>query len=388
MLALAACGARTPRPAETPAPLPAFDSAVEASALEEAGLVELPTPRDAGVDAAPPPTRAVELVAGADHTCARLDNGAVRCWGDFEHGELGFGLQRRREDGPTAAQDVPLGARALQVAAAMHGTCVVLEGGRLRCWGYNTSDASTRADALEDRRLAAPAALAIVGNEHQCAVLEGGRFRCWGSEQFAQLGPTPNADVPLGAPALAGSAGYSHTCALLQGGSVRCWGVPQLGASPANSELRTVELGAPATQLSSAEWIACALLQGGAVRCWGRPPIFRPQRGPSQATAVRAVRLESPALRIGAGGGRACALLGNGDRYSCWSELALSGEAPVAIGARATAIAVGTRHLCVLLESGGVRCWGDHTRDRLGSEGAASPADVPLLRSAVVPLAR
>ena len=32
------------------------------------------------------------LVAGYDHTCARLDNDQAKCWGNNEYGKLGKGL--------------------------------------------------------------------------------------------------------------------------------------------------------------------------------------------------------------------------------------------------------------------------------------------------------
>ena len=42
----------------------------------------------------------VQVVAGTDHTCARLDNLQVKCWGDNSFGELGIGSTTAIGDGP------------------------------------------------------------------------------------------------------------------------------------------------------------------------------------------------------------------------------------------------------------------------------------------------
>src|SRR5687767_7640608 len=45
---------------------------------------------------------AVEIVAGGSHTCARLDTGAVRCWGDSSYGQLGYANRNTIGDNETA----------------------------------------------------------------------------------------------------------------------------------------------------------------------------------------------------------------------------------------------------------------------------------------------
>ena len=39
----------------------------------------------------------MQLAAGARHTCALLDGGAVACWGDNSHGQLGVGSKNSSE---------------------------------------------------------------------------------------------------------------------------------------------------------------------------------------------------------------------------------------------------------------------------------------------------
>jgi alpha-tubulin suppressor-like RCC1 family protein len=82
------------------------------------------------------------LDAAETHSCARLTSGQVRCWGANEGGQLGVGVMSVtprlrpavvRNGGNT---DVLRGVTQLH-ASALH-TCARLTNGQVRCWGYNT----------------------------------------------------------------------------------------------------------------------------------------------------------------------------------------------------------------------------------------------------------
>lgn len=146
------------------------------------------------------------------------------------------------------------GSRVVQVAAGSHHTCAILEGGRLRCWGYgwhgqlgtgNISLALSVSSLIADVDVDGKGSRVVqvaAGEEHTCAVLEGGRLRCWGSARFGQLGTTSR-DTVVAPSSLTGdvdvdsrgswvlqvSAGSHHTCALLEGGRLRCWGSSSFG---------------------------------------------------------------------------------------------------------------------------------------------------------------
>lgn len=81
--------------------------------------------------------KAVALAAGTAHTCALLDRGAVRCWGESRYGALGYGnrVDIGDDEVPAAAGDVPIGGKALQIAAGGFHTCALLDNDALRCWG-------------------------------------------------------------------------------------------------------------------------------------------------------------------------------------------------------------------------------------------------------------
>jgi alpha-tubulin suppressor-like RCC1 family protein len=75
--------------------------------------------------------KAIGLAFEGNHTCAVLNNGDVRCWGDNSVGQLGDGTMTNKAypDGPAVVQ----GARA--VSAGWQHTCALLENGTIKCWG-------------------------------------------------------------------------------------------------------------------------------------------------------------------------------------------------------------------------------------------------------------
>ncbi|MDQ6777621.1 MAG: hypothetical protein M3071_15725, partial [Actinomycetota bacterium] len=97
------------------------------------------TPDAAGpVDLGPGRT-AVAISAGFADTCAILDDGSVRCWGLGTSGRLGYGNTNNvgDTDTPAAAGPVDLGPgrTAIAIAAGFDHTCARLDDGSVRCWG-------------------------------------------------------------------------------------------------------------------------------------------------------------------------------------------------------------------------------------------------------------
>ncbi len=198
---------------------------------------------------------ATAITAGDAHTCALLDDGTVRCWGSGGNGQLGYGNTDTIGDGetPDSAGPVKLGdgRTAVAIAAGDLHTCALLDNGAVRCWGYGgdgrlgyphagsigdneTPEAVGPVDLGPGRTAKAITA----GADHTCAVLDDGSVRCWGYGGTGALGyantatigddETPGSagrvDLGVGRTAMAISAGGDHTCARLDDGSVRCWG--------------------------------------------------------------------------------------------------------------------------------------------------------------------
>jgi alpha-tubulin suppressor-like RCC1 family protein len=81
--------------------------------------------------------KVMQIAAGWDHTCALLEAGNVRCWGAGDAGQLGYGntLSIGDNETPASAGDVDVGGKVIQISAGFKDTCALLEVGTVRCWG-------------------------------------------------------------------------------------------------------------------------------------------------------------------------------------------------------------------------------------------------------------
>jgi alpha-tubulin suppressor-like RCC1 family protein len=196
-----------------------------------------------------------DITVGGNHTCALLTTGKVRCWGYNDHGQLGHGHTRHIGDDehPSTADDVRLDGLVLQISAGANHTCALLESGNVRCWGfngygqlgygnpppdnYNIGDnevpASINVVRLKDQALQVSA-----GGNHTCALLSTGGIKCWGHNGNGQLGygNVTQQDAPSSMPVDLGgitayhvTTGATHTCALLSTGQASCWGLNSSG---------------------------------------------------------------------------------------------------------------------------------------------------------------
>jgi alpha-tubulin suppressor-like RCC1 family protein len=76
---------------------------------------------------------AISVAAGAEHTCASIEDGTVSCWGDNTFGQLGDGTTTRRARPVT----VPSLSGVVMVSAGGYSTCAVVFNGDTYCWGHN-----------------------------------------------------------------------------------------------------------------------------------------------------------------------------------------------------------------------------------------------------------
>ena len=89
-----------------------------------------------------PGRTATAISAGGSHSCALLDDAGVRCWGFGSGGRLGYGNTNDVGDDemPAAAGPVDLGPgrKVVAVSAGDSSTCARLDDGSVRCWGDGT----------------------------------------------------------------------------------------------------------------------------------------------------------------------------------------------------------------------------------------------------------
>jgi len=417
------------------APADVFDAPTDDFVLVEASIEPPPDApgdltRDAAPDAVadvpavppefPPPSPVVQLAMGDHHTCARLDNGSVWCWGDNEWGQLGDRGTSRHRTMP-ARVELPMGVTAVELTAGGFHTCARLAPTQaVYCWGRNDLRQLGAGMVLGASTVPVPVAGLLpgpwrlsAGVHHTCASIPSVGVYCWGYNAIGQCGqPTAVATVDPPAPVagtlgFTASAGRSFTCAY-GGERVLCWGandagqlgVPSFtGASRATAEpIIRATAGEPYVALYVGGFTACARTRSGLTECWGRndygqiPGGSSPQRMPVAVTSYAGAELAFGAIHQ-------CALA-TSDRTSplrCWGYNALgqAGDgarvttlgppaAPALTGA--ALVAAGFNHTCAALANGVVRCWGALEYGLLGNGASAlspAPSPVPGITNAV-----
>ncbi|MCA9607145.1 MAG: hypothetical protein KC619_16175 [Myxococcales bacterium] len=366
MLALlqAACGARTG--------LEVSEGLTDAGPRDASvRAVDAEAPRDAAPDGAPldadvlpPPERAfVEIRAGLGHTCARDEDGRVRCWGDNRHRQLD--RDGIRESTVPVTIDVP---PAVRLAAGQDQSCLIDEAGNLWCWGTIARETDSapvdlsgtarvldvdigsgsvctssepfgavtcngplgRADGLRRTRIDHRTQAMAAGSTHACALVDG-EVWCFGHNPEGELGVPPfdlypwEGDpvvVPSVHDATSVAPGFDHTCASLSDGRVACWGSNtrgQLGLDDFGMAIpptRIPEL--DGVERLEAGWSTTCAIRRGELWCWGDGASGQLGTGLHyEPRPPERVNLRPPVRSVSVGVHHACAVDGDG-RPWCW----------------------------------------------------------------------
>src|SRR5262249_25213169 len=179
-------------------------------------------------------TRATAVTAGGFHTCTLPGDGTVQCWGQNTFGQLGVGtgdpgfLTRDRFQGTFNPSPVTVNGITTATAVSAGGwhTCALLQDGTVRCWGDNTwgqlGDGAavppSPGPGLEPprRRFLVPVtvtgittAVAIeAGVFHTCAILRDGTSQCGGRGDNPRPphAPLTDSSTPTTVPGIAPTA--------------------------------------------------------------------------------------------------------------------------------------------------------------------------------------
>lgn len=184
----------------------------------------------------------IQITSGAAHLCALLSNGAVKCWGGNDKGQIGNGASAATGGVVPTLVNLPTGA--LWINAGTNNTCALLQNGLVRCWGENISCSLSGTGSVCPPFEASPVQVAGVsgllqiapGKAHNCALKANGSVHCWGSDAKGQLafqdGKNGDDDATTAPRPIQGldsvtalASGYENVCA--RGGAsnlLHCWG--------------------------------------------------------------------------------------------------------------------------------------------------------------------
>jgi alpha-tubulin suppressor-like RCC1 family protein len=144
-------------------------------------------------------TNAVAISAGGYHTCALLSDGTVKCWGRNDRGELGDGKVVSYESTPVTVIGL---SNVIEISTGVAHTCALLNDGTVKCWGNNADgqlgDGTTTPSSVPVTVNGLSNVIMITtGGWHTCALFNDGTIKCWGDNYFGQLGDGTQNDSPI-----------------------------------------------------------------------------------------------------------------------------------------------------------------------------------------------
>jgi alpha-tubulin suppressor-like RCC1 family protein len=370
------------------------DAKSDESAGDAISADHMVEPSDASARICPTPPsdqRVLQVAVGGGRSCAILSGGVLKCWG-YIGSFLGIGSDSPHGTAPNTMGDklppvdLGTGKTAIQVSVGYTHTCVLLNDGKVKCFGGNYYGQLGLGDTMErgeapnemgdhlpgvDLGTGKTAVAVAAGYGQSCAVLNDGSVKCWGGGEWGALGlgdsidrggkpgqmgdNLPAVDLGTGKTAIAINAGsgsaayYDHTCAVLRDGGLKCWGSNvegELGQgdrtfrgnkpNQMGDNLPPIDLGTgrTAVMVSAGYVFTCAVLDDHSVKCWGSGDETglgridnRGEQPGQMGDQLPAVDLGTgaKAVAVGAGYTSACALLADG-RVKCW------GGGPLGLG--------------------------------------------------------
>ena len=324
------------------------------------------------------------------HGCAIAGDGQVMCWGANNNGQLGNG-----NSGLDALSAAPVAATtsqpAVEVQAGQSHSCARLADQTVECWGTAMINATNATIPTTVPGLSSVVQL-DAATTFTCAATQGQEAYCWGINASGQLGD--GTEQLRTSPVLFGQGtldpiqqvvtGYTHTCARTTLNEVFCSGDNsrgQLGDNSINPSSTPVEVTGftqGVIDIAAGENFTCAVMSDQTVRCWGDNRFGQlGVTGVSESLVPIEVTGLSQGLRVSAGRSHACAVLVDRTAW-CWGSNSYgqlgtgTGQgtfppAPVPSLSDVRELRTGTDSTCAILSANGaVRCWGSNSTGQLG----------------------
>jgi alpha-tubulin suppressor-like RCC1 family protein len=303
-----------------------------------------PTPAQVVAEGgAAPWDRWMEVSAGTEHTCGRLDDGSLWCWGQGNNGRLGDG-----QTSPTDADMPNTPTRVLahdeagapwsdweEVSAGHTHTCGRRGNDTLWCWGRTGPLGIGAWDMITNRGTPWPVVVAddesddpdtwtdwrevTASDRHTCGRRSDRSLWCWGSHSDGRLGVGNTTDNNRNTPI-------------------------QVHAAEAEDEdhwADWVEVDAPTRTIDHESATdarhTCGRRQDGSLWCWGAGDAGR-LGDADDATSTTPTQVLAEGAQPG------------GSAWDDWAQ-----------------VATGTRHTCGLRADGSLWCWGDGEHGQRGN---------------------
>lgn len=261
-------------------------------------------------------------------SCATLSTGAVKCWGANSQSQIGDGTATLTGT-PTSAVGLTSNVTKVVSGGDYNGfyfSCALINDGTVKCWGNNQVGQVGVGTATTNyptptavSSLSGVVDIAAAHEAHVCAVINDGTVKCWGRNDVGQLGnnSTTNSSVPVTVSGVVGATSvtaYTTTCATISG-AVKCWGngaygtIGDGGSSDRWVPTQATGLTSGWVEVSASWYSVCARNRQGTVKCWGNGNTAGELLVGSITTS------STPTSIIGAGSGYA--QLSSGEAYHC-----------------------------------------------------------------------
>ena len=341
-----------------------------------------------------------QISAGAHHACLVLFSLQLECWGEGHFGALGTGSTL---DHATAVQVIglPLAPGAVySVSAGFFTGCAVTGALNAACWGDDPGDGSLlsqRTSAVPVQNLPAGGVAQVVAGSGGCALTTTGSMACWGDNTWGEIGDGTMTDQPT--PFTVGltgvqsvTTGSTHVCALVQGSGAFCWGDNFHGdIGDGTTTLRETPVAVQnlpnkLAQIAAGGGHTCALLTDkfATVRCWGANESGElGNNSTSNSPLPVTVHNLNHVVQLALGNDFSCALTTAGG-VSCWGDnqdgelgngTTANAKVPTPVSGLSSgvlAIAAGDAHVCAVLDTGVLQCWGFNATGQLGNGGTTT----------------